>query len=242
MAGWLLQSRGHSLRKGVSKATGHKYVAVPTAPWHFQKTHSLSRLLINHRNHRVHSKLSWSLLLQQPITCKSLRSTARHSGSWCHLIESSLRPMRVRKPPRKVHLYKKAGFNRLRDELSAYLPEFIEETANIYVDHTWKAFENKLKSLISKYIPTKTLSGNKVQKPWITKTIKSLHRKRNKFHSKFTSTGSLKDRYQYLQAKKETQKQERQEYWRYIENLIEVDPTNTEQHSKQFVFLITSNP
>ncbi|KAH3820306.1 hypothetical protein DPMN_122052 [Dreissena polymorpha] len=65
--------------------------------------------------------------------------------------------MRVRKPRRKVHLYKKADFDRLRDSLSAYLPEFTEQTANISVDHTWKGFENKLKSLISKYIPTKTL-------------------------------------------------------------------------------------
>ncbi|KAH3854244.1 hypothetical protein DPMN_096781 [Dreissena polymorpha] len=162
--------------------------------------------------------------------CEVLPGIADHDAIF---VESSLRPMRVRKPPRKVYLYKKADFDSLRDELSAYLPEFTDNTANISVDHTWKAFENKLKSLISKYIPTKTLSANKVQKPWITKTIKSLHRKRNKLHSKFKSTGSLKDRRRYLHAKKETQKQERQEYWRYIENLIEVDPTYTEQHSKQ---------
>ncbi|XP_052212121.1 uncharacterized protein LOC127831167 [Dreissena polymorpha] len=79
--------------------------------------------------------------------CEVLPGLADHDAIF---VESSLRPMRVRKPPRKVHLYKKADFDSLRDELSAYLPEFTENTANISVDHTWKAFENKLKSLISK--------------------------------------------------------------------------------------------
>ena len=70
--------------------------------------------------------------------CEVLLGIADHGAIF---IESSLRPMRVCKPPRKVHLYKKADFDRLRDELFAYLPEFTEETANISVNHTLKAFE-----------------------------------------------------------------------------------------------------
>ncbi len=56
--------------------------------------------------------------------CEVLPGIADHDAIF---VESSLRPMRVRKPPRKVHLYKKADFDSLRDELSAYLPEFTKK-------------------------------------------------------------------------------------------------------------------
>jgi hypothetical protein len=67
----------------------------------------------------------------------------------------------------------------------------------------------------------------------ITKTVKSLHRKRNKLLSKFKSTGSLKDRRQYHQAKRKTQKKERQEYWRYLRDVIDANDPASEQPSKQ---------
>ena len=42
--------------------------------------------------------------------CELLPGIADHDAIF---VESSLRPVRVRKPPRKVHLYKKADFDSL---------------------------------------------------------------------------------------------------------------------------------
>ena len=121
-------------------------------------------------------------------------------------VESSLRPMRVKKPARKVLQYKRADYNDIRDELSTYLAQFTEETANCSVNDSWTLFERKLQGLISKYIPSKMISGNKIHKPWITQEVKSLHRKRNKLHAKQKASDKPKDKRRYQQARSITGK------------------------------------
>jgi hypothetical protein len=148
--------------------------------------------------------------------------------------ESSLRPVKVKKPPRKVYIYSKANYDLFREELDDYYPSFIEETSSSSVNDTWSIFEKKIKALVSKFIPSKTISGNKIHKPWIDKNIKSLHRKRYKLYMKQKASQNTRDRRRYHQAKQETQRLERQAYWRYIENIIEVgDPDSEQPPSKQ---------
>ena len=90
----------------------------------------------------------------------------------------------VKKPARKVLQYKLANYNDIKEELTSYLPQFIEGTSSKSVNNTWTIFEHKLQDLINKYIPTNVISGNKTHKPLITKSAKSLHRKRNKIYAK----------------------------------------------------------
>ncbi|KAH3706610.1 hypothetical protein DPMN_065998 [Dreissena polymorpha] len=53
------------------------------------------------------------------------------------------------------------------------------------------------------------LFGNKFQKPWITKVVKVLQRKRNKLLVRQKETGKSKDLQRYLQAKAMSQRLER---------------------------------
>jgi hypothetical protein len=69
--------------------------------------------------------------------CEVLPGIADHDAVF---IESSLRPMRVRKPPRNVLQYRRADFESFKAELTSYLPQFTEETANSSADHSWKIF------------------------------------------------------------------------------------------------------
>ncbi|KAH3875730.1 hypothetical protein DPMN_039006 [Dreissena polymorpha] len=96
------------------------------------------------------------------------------------------------------------------------------------VNDTWSTFEQLLKQLINQHIPSKFLSGNKVDKPWISKEIKAHQRRRNKLFNRQKETGRPKNRHRYRQAKATTKRLERQAYWHYVEDLIEVgDPDQT---------------
>jgi len=79
-------------------------------------------------------------------------------------IESSLRPDKIKKPPRKVYLYNKMNHTLMRQGL-AEVDSVINEvkTNDISIDDLW-----------NKAVPTKTINSNKKRLPWITKEIKAL--------------------------------------------------------------------
>ena len=48
----------------------------------------------------------------------------------------------------------------------------------------WVKFCSTVSDLMNKYISSKMLKGNKVKKPWINRTVRSLIRRRNKLFRK----------------------------------------------------------
>ena len=80
-------------------------------------------------------------------------------------IESSLRPMRVKTPPRKVFQYRKADYDAMKQELRSSQAEFQESAKTKEVEHLWMTFKNKVYSLMESHIPSKILRGNRIQKP-----------------------------------------------------------------------------
>ena len=87
---------------------------------------------------------------------------------------------------------------------------------------------------MDKHIPSKMISGNRIRMPWMEKTVRSGHRKVKKLFAKQKKSGRHKDRRRYLHTKAQAQRQERQAYWKYVENLIELGDNEQDQHpSKQ---------
>jgi hypothetical protein len=87
---------------------------------------------------------------------------------------------------------------------------------------------------MNEHIPTKLIRGNKNKKPWISKEVKSLIRKRNKQYKKYKKTKDKIDLKRYKETKTHLQKAERQSYWKYINNIIEIgDPDQEDRPPKQ---------
>ena len=108
-------------------------------------------------------------------------------------IASSLRPMRVKTPPRKVFQYRKADYDAMKQELRSSQAEFQESAKTKDVEHLWMTFKNKVHSLMESHIPSKILRGNRVQKPWVTRQVKTLMRKSKKQFRKQRKTKKAKD-------------------------------------------------
>ena len=95
----------------------------------------------------------------------------------------------------------------------------------------WNVFKDSLLMSISKNIPTKTIKyDNKL--PWISG---ELRKKMNKYGRKLRKRQSKqKPKSEELKKlKREIQKEQRQGYWRYIENMI-FDIPIPEQESNRF--------
>ena len=108
-------------------------------------------------------------------------------------IESSLRPMRVKTPPRKVFQYRKANHDAMKQELRFSQTEFQESAKTKDVEHLWMTFKNKVHSLMESHIPSKILRGNRVQKPWVSRQVKTLMHKSKEQFRKQRKTKNAKD-------------------------------------------------
>ena len=121
----------------------------------------------------------------------------------------------------------------MKRELRATLHDFQQMAETEDTEHLWTTFKKKTHSLMDKFIPSKMLRGNKSQKPWVTKQVKVLRRKQKVLFKRQHKTGAAKDIRQFRETKARLQKAERQSYWKYIENIVEVGNPDQEYQPKQ---------
>ena len=84
-----------------------------------------------------------------------------------------------------------------------------------------------------KHIPTRLIKGNKLKKPWIDKKVRSLIRRRQKLFQRMRKTRNETDVRKYRECKRILQKSERQSYWSYVNNIIEVGDQDSACQPKQ---------
>ena len=122
--------------------------------------------------------------------------------------------------------------------------EFQESAKTKDVEHLWMTFKNKVHSLMESHIPSKILRGDRIQKPWVSRQVKTLMHKPKKQFQKQQKTKKAKDIRQYIETKVRLHKAERQSYWQYVDNLMQIwDPDQQHQpKQKRFWSNIKSLP
>ncbi|KAK3085493.1 hypothetical protein FSP39_004174 [Pinctada imbricata] len=154
-------------------------------------------------------------------------------------VESSLRPKKVKKPPRKIYLYNKANIDEIKAKLNNIdiqkNTQHEENKSANSINTIWNDFKNKVLNIMNESIPTKTINNSKRRQPWINKEIKSMIRKRNKLFKRLKQNQNTKVIQKYKDIKHQIQKETRKAYWTYLENIICYDE-NTESHQKQKKF------
>ena len=129
----------------------------------------------------------------------------------------------------------------MKSDLRVYQHEFEEKAETEDVECLWSTFKKKIHSLMDKYIPSKMLRGDKIQKPWVNKQVKSLRKKQKLLFKRQRRTRAAKDIRHYKERKAKLQKAERQSYWKYLDNLIELKSEtqvkSTNRNSKDYLAL-----
>ena len=148
-------------------------------------------------------------------------------------MESSLRPAKIITPPRQVNCYRKADFDSLKEELRQAKEDFINMAEIASAEQLWAKFRILATELMRKYIPTRLIKGNKLKKPWIAKKVRSLIRPRRKLFQCMRKTRNQTDVRKCRECKRILQKSERQSYWSYVNNIIEVGDQDSACQPKQ---------
>ena len=148
-------------------------------------------------------------------------------------IESSLSPSKAKTPPRQVFIYNKADFTSIKAKLRRVKEEFLSMEPIATTQELWNKFRSTVSDLMTKYIPTKILSGKKIKKPWINRKITVLMHRREKLFRRMKKTKNETDIRKFKECKKAVQKTERQSYWSYINNIIETGEPDRDQPPKQ---------
>ena len=148
-------------------------------------------------------------------------------------VESSLRPAKIVTPPRQVNCYRKADFYSLKEELRQAKEDFINMAEISSAEQLWAKFRTLTTELMRKYIPTRLIKGNKLKKPWIDKKVRSMIRRQQKLFQRMRKTRNETDVRKYRECKRILQKSERQSYWSYVNNIIEVGDQDSAYQPKQ---------
>ena len=145
-------------------------------------------------------------------------------------VESSLRPFINKSLPRQVFQYHKANFVTLKEKLIGKMDYFLALSPHSNCNDLWIFFRDSLLSVMDECIPKKTVRDKKNHKPWITPHMKTLQRRLSRLLRKTKQTNDSSIRQRYLKTKAAVQKLRRQNYWQYINNLID-PPKEGEQNS-----------
>ena len=148
-------------------------------------------------------------------------------------VESSLRPAKAQTPPRKVYIYNKADFSSMKAELRRIKETFISLEPVSTAQELWYKFSSSVSDLMTRYIPTKMLSGKKIKKLWINRKLKAQMRRRDKLFRRMKKTKNETDIWKFKECKKAVQKIERQSYWTYINGIIETGEPDNDHTPKQ---------
>jgi len=143
--------------------------------------------------------------------------------------------VRHKQPARKIPLYSKANWGGYFNHMVTHLNKLTEsDKSRVSVDHLWNSFKTAIHDGATKFIPHKTArSINK--KPWIRRETRRLIRQKNRAYYKQRRTNSKQDQDRYRNLKHKAQKQIRQDYWNYLEDVVTPgEGSNTQAASKKF--------
>ena len=148
------------------------------------------------------------------------------------IVHGNITPVINTQKKRAIPLYKKAEWNKFEEHVSKCWEDLGETKANMNVNTLWINFKRIIETGVSKFIPHKN-AKKKDSLPWLTKQIKRLMKKRDKLYSRFKQTKLEKDRKAFRRLKHEAQKQQRQAYWAYVQDLISPEQNNDEDRGNK---------
>ena len=76
-------------------------------------------------------------------------------------IESSLKPRKVKKPPRKIYLYNKANIEQIKDNIKNIDLTNTDISQEQDIDQLWETFKTSVINIMNENIPTKLINNSK---------------------------------------------------------------------------------
>ena len=164
-------------------------------PTHSNPDHTLDLLLTNIPS-----------LIQR---CEPLPGVADHDAvlAITKLASPLHKPIR-----RRIHLWKKANMEIVRNRITTFSTSFHEQySSETPVQEMWSAFPSEIQNIMTDLVPSKW-STTRYNQPWVTTAIKRLARRKKKAYKKFRASRNNKDKTRFDRLKQEMQRVTRQAF------------------------------
>ena len=141
--------------------------------------------------------------------------------------EVALKPTEAKQKRRTIHLYNKADWTTFRSKIKEYQTKFLTEHNGRSVEEFWSNHTDKLDQLTDQCIPSKVIKG-KPSLPCISREIKKLIDKRNKFYKSYRKTGNSQLKGKYVSLSRVIKKRIKDSHEAYLEGLLGMDRQNNQ--------------
>ena len=91
------------------------------------------------------------------------------------------------------------------------------------INSLWEHFQSSLEESVKEHIPSK-LARVKDGHPWITRDVRRLIKKRDRWYKRKKKSGNARDLKTYKELKRKTQQEIRRAYWKYIDSIVTPSP------------------
>ena len=157
---------------------------------------------------------------------ESVNSTSTGPGVSDHdhtvITRVALKPHYQRKKPRSIHLFNKANWDQIKGDLSKAGTAFEKDHISRSTEGNWCFLRDNILEAIGKHVPKKTISGRH-RKPWMTREITRLVRKKDRWHKRAKKSGKEKDMLKFQDLRKEAQRTMRSAHNSYLNKVISED-------------------
>ena len=139
--------------------------------------------------------------------------------------ESGIAPQRCKPVKRKIHLWKKASTNSMKEQCYKFQQDFcVKYSAASPIHQMWSDIKSTLLAILDKGVPSK-MTSSRFNQPWITRSIKRLTRRKKRSFTKARKTKCSKDFQRYQQLKKTTRSACKRAYSDFLNNIISPEST-----------------
>ena len=133
------------------------------------------------------------------------------------VVDTALRATINKKPRRKIQLWSKADWDKIREEAVLFSDSFCAEYNCRNVQQNYEALSDFLKG-VTNSVPSK-LSSTRYNVPWLTPEIKKLCRKKRRVYKK-AKAGSTRHQTLFKKLQNETRDALRKAHWEHVNGLL----------------------
>ena len=133
--------------------------------------------------------------------------------------EMNFRPDKHRQKPRLIPLYKKASWEKIKEDMQPLNDDMKSIYTTVGVNAMWEKFRDTLLTSAKTHIPQRK-ARTKNGYPRIGPELKKLTKRQHRLYKLKKKTGEPIHKQRYLEIKHLVQSQTRQACWNYVENIV----------------------
>ena len=132
-----------------------------------------------------------------------------------------IRARHTRKAPRKIHMFSKADWTKLKEESKIFCDDFLQRHVDRSVEENYSPLKQHLTDIIKKYIPSRT-SSSRFNLPWMNTTLRRMCRKKQRLYNTAKQSQAPNRWAKFKSHKRDTLKELRRARWLYINNILQL--------------------